>query len=115
MLRACGKGIILWTLRYGDEVRDAKEALGKIFDGKADGKLLTLVQRVIGEMSKPWDPSMVSDPVQENLKQLIAAKQKKGRGARKPKAADEPEPATNVISMMDALRKSISQETKKRG
>ena len=115
MLQACGKGIILWTLRYGDEVRQPKEVFGDIAERKADPKLVTLVQKVIDERSTPWDPSMVSDPVQENLKELIAARQKKNGRARKPKRGEEPEPPSNVVSIMDALKKSISGETKKRG
>jgi len=115
MLKACGKGIILWTLRYGDEVRQPKEVFGDIAERKADPKLVTLVQKVIDERSTPWDPSMVSDPVQENLKELIAARQKKKVRARKPKRDEGPEPPSNVVSIMDALKKSISGETKKRG
>jgi DNA end-binding protein Ku len=115
MLQPCGKGIILWTLRYGDEVRQPKEVFGDIAERKADPKLVTLVQKVIDERSTPWDSSMVSDPVQENLKELIASKQKKKGRARKPKRGEEPEPPSNVVSIMDALKKSISGETKKRG
>ena len=86
MLQPCGKGIILWTLRYGDEVRQPKEVFGDIAERKADPKLVTLVQKVIDERSTPWDPSMVSDPVQENLKELIAGKQKKKGRAQEAEA-----------------------------
>ena len=113
VLEPCGKGIVLWTLRYGDEVRQPKDVFGDIADSKADPKLVTLVQKVIAEKSKPWDPAMVSDPVQENLKELIANKKKRG-GARRAKRAEEPEEETgNVVNIMDALRKSMSQATKR--
>lgn len=113
MLQPCGRGIVLWTLRYGDEVRRPGEIFGDIADRKADPKLVKLVEQVIAERSRPWDPSMVCDPVQENLKQMIARKQKKG-AAKKPKRAAEAEPEKtgNVVNIMDALRKSISQEKK---
>ena len=113
VLQPYGKGIVLWTLRYGDEVRQPKDVFGGIADSKADPKLVTLVQKVIAENSKPWDPAMVSDPVQENLKKLIANKKKRG-GARRAKRAEEPEEETgNVVNIMDALRKSMSQATKR--
>src|SRR3546814_7348357 len=38
MLQARGKGIVLWTLRYGDEVRDPKEVFGDVEEKKAEPK-----------------------------------------------------------------------------
>lgn len=113
MLEPRGKGIILWTLRYGDEVRDPAEIFGKVEEKKPDAKLVKLVQTLVGDMTKPWDESMVTDPVQEKLKDIIKAKQKKKpKGKAKKKAEPEPETPTNVVNIMDALRKSISQEKK---
>lgn len=115
MLEPYGKGIVLWTLRFGDEVRQPKEVFGDIADRKADPKLVTMLQKVIDQKSEPWDPSMVCDPVQENLKKLIASKKKKRSGTRKTKRPEAPEQPDNVVNIMDALRKSISQEQKKNG
>jgi DNA end-binding protein Ku len=111
LLQPRGKGIILWTLRYGDEVRDPGEVFERIGDTKAEPKLVAMLQKLIGELTQPWKPSMVRDPVQEQLKKIIASKQKKKAPARsKAKKGEEPEPAANVVSIMEALRKSISQE-----
>ena len=115
MLKPYGKGIVLWTLRFGDEVRQPKEVFGDIADSKADPKLVTMVRKVIDQRSEPWDSSMVCDPVQENLKKLIASKQKKRGVAGKAKRTKTPEQPDNVVNIMDALRKSISQEKKKKG
>jgi DNA end-binding protein Ku len=115
MLEPRGKGIVLWTLRYGDEVRDPAHVFGGIEDKKPDTKLLSLVRNLIGDMTRPWEPALVRDPVQEKLKDIIASKQK-GKSKAKPKRKqDEPEAPTNVVNIMDALRKSISQEKKKSG
>ena len=111
LLEPRGKGIILWTLRYGDEVRDAADVLGKADGKKPEAKLLTLVQKLIEDMTKPWDESMVRDPVQEKLKEIIAGKTKK-KPKSKSKKAEEPETPTNVVNIMDALRRSISEEKK---
>lgn len=113
MLEPYGKGIALWTLRFGDEVRQPKEVFGDIADRKADPKLVAMVQKVITQKSEPWDPSMVCDPVQENLKKLIAAKQKKKGRSKAPKRSEGPEPQDNVVNIMDALRKSIAIEKQK--
>jgi DNA end-binding protein Ku len=114
MLEPCGKGIVLWTLRYGDEVRQPKEIFGDIADRKAEKKLVDLVQKVIEERTGNWDPSMVSDPVQASLQKLIESKQKKSGSKRKVKKSEEESAApSNVVNIMDALRKSISRENKK--
>lgn len=113
MLEPREKGIVLWTLRYGDEVRDENSYFGTIKgDGKPDPKLLTLVKKLIDERTKPWDPSMVDDPVQERLLDIIAQKKKGKKRPAKAKAAAPDEPASNVVSIMDALRKSISAESR---
>lgn len=112
MLQPRGKGIVLWTLRYGDEVRDPAEIFGKTKEKKPEAKLVSLVRKVIEDKIQPWDPSMVRDPVQERLKDIIASKGKKKAKPKKRKE-EEPETPSNVVNIMDALRKSLSQEKKK--
>lgn len=50
--------------------------------------------------------------MQERLHEIIAARQKGRKRAPKPKAA--PEPAGNVVKIMDALRQSMKAETSER-
>ncbi|KQT53051.1 MULTISPECIES: Ku protein [unclassified Aureimonas] len=109
MLEPRSKGIVLWTLRYGDEVRAEDLYFGKIKAGKPDAKQMTLVKKLIEERSKPWDPKMVDDPVQANLLDLIASKKKGRKRPSKAKAA-EPAAPSNVVNIMDALRRSISSD-----
>jgi DNA end-binding protein Ku len=111
MLEPRGKGIVLWTLRYGDEIRDEKDYFGALPDTKLDPKVLNLMTTLIEERAKRWDPEMVADPVQARLLEIIAEK-KKGK-KRPPRAKPDSEPApNNVVNIMDALRKSISAEAK---
>ncbi|MEE3501488.1 hypothetical protein [Acidiphilium acidophilum] len=51
-------------------------------------------------------------PLHERLHEIIAARQKGRKRAPKPKAA--PEPAGNVVKIMDALRQSMKAETSER-
>lgn len=113
MLEPRDKGIVLWTLRYGDEVRPEADYFDRIGDEKVDAGLRKLVTRLIEERSVPWEPSLVADPVQEKLLDIIAAKTKgRKRAARaKPEA---PATAGNVINIMEALKKSIASESKPR-
>jgi DNA end-binding protein Ku len=107
MLRPEGRGIVLWTLRFGDEVRDAGDYFGSI--GGADGEagLKRMMTTLIKARTTAWDPAMVADPVQENLRGLIAAKKKGRKRAAKPAKAPA---ADNVISITDALRRSLAAE-----
>lgn len=113
MLEPKGKGIVLWTLRYGDEVRDPNDYFDKIGDPETDPELMKMVSALIDQRSKPWDPAMVRDPVQERLLDIIASKKKGRKKAAKGKAQPDGRPS-NVVSIMDALRKSISSEDGKR-
>jgi DNA end-binding protein Ku len=110
MLQPRDRGIVLWTLRYGDEVREPDPYFAGIKSEKADAKLMKLVSTLIQERSEPWELSMVSDPVQDKLKQIIASK-KKGKRPPRPKAR-EPERPSNVISIVDALKRSLTRESR---
>ncbi len=111
MLKPHGKGIVLWTLRYGNEVRDETEYFGDAGKEKPEADMLALVRRLIDARTRPWDPSLVEDPVQDRLLAVIAAKKK---GKRPPKAKKAVEPPGNVVNIMDALRKSLATEKKKK-
>ena len=113
MLEPRDKGIVLWTLRYGDEVRDEKPYFEVIEREKPESKLMALMTKLIDERTRPWDAKLVSDPVQDSLLSIIAAKKKKKgkRPAAKDKPADETKPG-NVVSIMDALRKSVEASKK---
>jgi DNA end-binding protein Ku len=111
MLQPRDRGIILWTLRYGDEVRDPDDYFSKIKDVAPEKNLVSLVRKLVDDRSKPWKPSMVHDPVQEELLDIIANKKHKPRARSKAKGEPKETPS-NVISIVDALRKSIASETK---
>ena len=112
MLEPRGKGIVLWTLRYGDEVRDEKDYFAGLKDARPESKALSLVKTLIKERTKDWDPKMADDPVQDRLLDIIAAKKK---GRKRPAKAKAPPPTSgNVVNIMDALRKSIKAEGKGR-
>ncbi|CAM5774823.1 non-homologous end joining protein Ku [Labrys miyagiensis] len=104
MLVPRGKGIVVWTLRYGDEVRREDDYFADIPAEKPDPDARKLIDKLIETRSLDWSPSLIRDPVEDRLKEIIAAK-KKGRKRAKP----APPEATqgNVINLMDALRNSL--------
>jgi DNA end-binding protein Ku len=111
MLEPRGKGIVLWTLRYGDEVRDEDSYFERIGDEKADSELMPLVRELIRKQTKDWSPKMAVDPVQERLLDIIATKKKALKKPTKAKGKSAPSaPASNVVNIMDALKKSVAAE-----
>lgn len=115
MLQPWDKGILLWTLRYGDEVRDEDEYFDKVEEEKIDPKMLSMVEKIIEDRSAPWSDEMVKDPVQAKLKQIIKAKESpKGKAAPKKSEADsEAKAPSNVIDLMAALKRSLEKPAPK--
>ncbi|WP_137392220.1 Ku protein [Rhodoligotrophos defluvii] len=117
MLKPRERGIELWTLRYGDEVRDPANYFGELEKPRVDKTAMGLVQKLIEERTTAWDAKLMSDPVQDRLLDMIEEKKRSRKQAAKPrrKAKAEPEaPAPdNVVSIVDALRRSLETEGKK--
>lgn len=105
-----GKGVVLWTLRYGDEVRDEQDYFGDLRKAKPDAEALKLVSRLIESRTAKWDPKLVEDPVQDRLLDLIKTKQQGRKPPKKPKSG-EARDTGKVVSIIDALKRSIASET----
>jgi DNA end-binding protein Ku len=76
ILKPRDQGIVLWTLRFGDEVREAREYFASIRDQKPDPELMRLIGDLITLRKKAWSPDMAADPVQAKLLDIIEAKKK---------------------------------------
>ncbi len=105
-LKACGKGLILETLRYNYEVRKAEEYFADIAtNAEAEPDQMDLALELIKRKSGDFSPTKFKDLYQEGLKEIIDAKMEK----RTPRVKGEKKPAGKVISIMEALRKSVEQ------
>ena len=96
------KGILAYTLRTADEVRDAEDVFSDISAAKPDADMIAIAKKIIEQREGPFDPSQFVDRYEEALKDLIAEKQK----GHKPVAAEPPDDS-NVVDLMDALRASL--------
>ncbi|MFZ2994692.1 Ku protein [Sphingobium sp.] len=107
-LKPCGRGLILETLRYADEVNRAQGYFRDIDDGEPDADLLELAEALIEKKSKPFKADAFHDRYVDALERLIE-KKKKAKGG-KIIEDDDSEPAkkgSNVIDLMAALKKSV--------
>jgi DNA end-binding protein Ku len=108
------EGIVVWTLRFGDEVRPEGDYFAGI-SKKSDAAGVSALEKVIRKRMKEWSPDMASDPVQESLLKLIGDKKKMQKPAKKTasnSAEDDNGKKSNVINIMDALKKSVAKELK---
>lgn len=109
-LKPCGRGILLETLRYADEVVKAQGYFRDISDAKPEAEMLELAEALIGKKASSFDPAKFHDRYVDALKDLIE-KKRKLKGARIEAQEDEA-PAkrgTNVIDLMAALKRSIEK------
>src|SRR5579871_560053 len=113
MLKPRENGIELWTLRYADEVRDARDIFAGDSGKALNPDLLKLVSELIAERKKEWRPAMARDTVQERMVEIINEK-KKGRPPAKPAVEAEPAPTGNVVNIFDALKRSVKEGAKKK-
>ena len=106
-LKPCGKGIVMETLRYADEVTKAQGFFREISADKPDEDLLDLATTLIDKKTAPFKPEEFHDRYIEALHRLIE-KKKKAKGKMVLEDVSEPTPrGGNVIDLMAALKKSV--------
>jgi DNA end-binding protein Ku len=108
-LKPCGRGILLETLRYADEVVKAQGYFRDIPDHKADPEMLELAEALIDKKTSKFDPGKFHDRYVDALRDLIEKKRKLKGGKIHAEAEAAPKRGSNVIDLMAALKKSIER------
>jgi DNA end-binding protein Ku len=113
-LKPCGRGLLLETLRYADEVHKSSGFFRDIGDIKPDPDLLDMASMLIERKAGEFDPKEFHNRYVDALHRLIEEKQKKkGEKIIEDPDADAPPPkGSNVIDLMAALKKSLGDEKK---
>ncbi len=109
-LKPCGRGMVLETLRYDDELNKAQSYFRTIGDAKPDEDLLDLATTLIDKKSGEFDASDFHNRYVDALKDLIEQKIKnKGARIETPEEDEKPMRGTNVVDLMAALKKSLDR------
>jgi len=108
-LKPCGRGMLLETLRYADEVNKASSYFRDIGNAKPDEDLLELANTLIEKKSGDFDASDFHNRYVDALKALIKEKIKRkgGKVIQDPDDDRAPARGSNVIDLMAALKKSL--------
>lgn len=107
-LKPCGRGMVLETLRYSDEVNKAASYFREIGDAKSDPDLLDLAATLIAKKAGTFDPAEFHNRYVDALRTLIEEK-RKSKGELLIQDPDDGEAAkgSNVIDLMAALKRSL--------
>lgn len=105
-LKPSGKGMMLETLRYADEVKQADQAFADVPSGKPAADMIELAEELIEKKSKKFDIAAFKDAYNDALRELIDAKAEH----RQIRQIEEAPRDAKVINLMDALRKSVGKD-----
>ncbi len=105
LLQPRGKGLLATALRYKNEVRDEKDYFDDIENIKVPADMLKLAVHILETKKGHFNPGRFEDRYETALQELVKAK----RAGKAPPVVSEPRPS-NVINLMDALRRSAQGE-----
>ena len=109
-LRPYEKGLMLHTMYYQDEIREAPD-FGTGRASLKEGEV-KVAHQLIEALAAKWEPQKYYDMFQENLKKLIKAHME----GKEVVAVEKPRPAAAPTDLMAALKQSLAQmEGKKKG
>ncbi|SFD10198.1 Ku protein [Tropicimonas isoalkanivorans] len=109
-IRPCGDGLLLETLHYADEIRNADPLFSSIEDDKAEEDLLSVATELIDRKTAPFDAAAFEDRYDTALRELIERKRKNRKTPRAKAGSDGDRPGgENVVDLMAALKESVKQ------
>jgi len=104
-LEPLGKGLVGTLLRYPYEVRSQDEYFDEIQDVKITKDMLDLAKHIVNQKSGQFEPAKFEDQYETALVELINQKR-----AGKPITPKSRPAASNVVDLMEALRRSVGGE-----
>jgi DNA end-binding protein Ku len=101
------KGLLLNVIRYDDELRKADKYFADLEGVKLDPELVGLASELIARNSAAFDPKRFKDSYAVELRKLV---ERKAKGQKIEVPRPEKAPASNVVNLMYALKKSLGSE-----
>ena len=104
------RGLMAYTMRYQAELRDASEYFSGIKEHSVDKDQLSLAKELIQRSTAKFVPTKFEDDYEVALRELIDAKIEHHPLPKEEKAPKR----AKVINLMDALRKSVGEQSSSR-
>ncbi len=102
-----GKGLVLDTLRYESEVKDADQVFAHIGTSPARRDMMDMASDLIERRSETFDASKFKNHYSEALHELVKRKVSKGQSVA---VEENQEPTSKVIDFMEALKRSVADK-----
>jgi Ku protein len=109
MLEPLGKGLLGTTLRFDYEVRSESDYFSHIPSPRISKDMVSLAAHILQDKATKFDPGKFKDEYEGALRKLVQRKAK-GHTIEVPEPEEKP---SNVINLMDALRKSLKTNGKR--
>ena len=106
-LRPLGNGLLGNSLRYQEEIRKPEDYFSNIAADSVDEDQLAIMDQIIKRKTRPFEPDKFVDHYQQAVRELI---NQKLEGKLPPQAPERKQ--AQVISLMDALKRSLAEEEK---
>jgi DNA end-binding protein Ku len=98
------RGLMLYVMRYEEELRDPADYYSGISQAKVDEKQVALAKQLIESYREPFDASKFKDDYEASLRELVDAK----LHHKKPPAPEKEPKRGKVIDLMEALKRSVA-------
>jgi DNA end-binding protein Ku len=110
-VKPCNDGLLLETLHYEDEIREAEPLFAKISDEEVQEDLLDVATTLIEKKTSKFDISRFNDNYTVAMRELIEEKTRSKTTRKVSTYAEEDRPVTgdNVIDLMAALKRSLEK------
>jgi DNA end-binding protein Ku len=102
-----GKGLLVETLRYANELRAAEPFFSEIADSAGDEEMISLATELIERKTRPFDPKAFKDAYAEALRDLVERK-REGQ-AIVVTGEEERRGPGKVINLIEALKRSVGE------
>jgi DNA end-binding protein Ku len=104
-------GLVVETLHYAEEVRSAKLFFDDLPNGKLDADLVDLAEELINRKKAKFDPTKFEDEYSIAIQRLVKKKiERHGELVLEDQEDPSPDYGDNVVSLVDALKKSLSKK-----
>jgi len=105
LLEPLDEGLVGTTLHAADEVGDEDKVFDEISEVKYPKEMKDLAAHIIDSKAAHFEPKQFDDRYEEAVAELLKSKQ-----AGKPLKEEPSEEPSNVVNLMDALKRSVSAE-----
>lgn len=107
-------GLMVETLHYAEELRAAKAFFDDIPSGKLDADLIDLAEELINRKKAKFDPAKFEDEYAIAIERLVKKKiERHGELVLEDQEMPSTDYGDNVVSLVDALKKSLSKKSPK--